>query len=164
MILGIAGGNGLEYIDTEKYQAVYGVDINELYLQAVSDRYKNLEGILKCINIDIMNEADLLPEAELLIANLLIEYIGYDAFSNAVMKVKSQYVSCVIQINETEKQWVSDSPYIHAFDRLESVHCQMEKNKLIEKMNHIGYKLIKKAADVLPNGKRLVRLDFTGFY
>ena len=107
MILGIAGGNGLEHIDTEKYQAVYGVDINELYLQAVSDRYKNLEGILKCINIDIMNEADLLPEAELLIANLLIEYIGYDAFSNAVMKVKSQYVSCVIQINETEKQWQS---------------------------------------------------------
>ena len=26
MILGIAGGNGLEHIDTEKYQAVYGVD------------------------------------------------------------------------------------------------------------------------------------------
>lgn len=105
-----------------------------------------------------------MPEAELLIANLLIEYIGYDAFFNAVMKVKPQYVSCIIQINEIEKQWVSDSPYIHAFDRLESVHCQMEKNKLTEKMNHIGYKLIKKDADVLPNGKRLVRLDFTGFY
>ena len=164
MIFGIAGGNGLEYIDTEKYQAVYGVDINESYLQVVSDRYKNLDGILKCINIDITNEADLLPEAELLIANLLIEYIGYDAFSHAVMKVKPKYVSCVIQINETEKQWVSDSPYIHAFDRLESVHCQMEKNKLTQKMNDIGYKLIKRSEDVLPNGKRLVRLDFARFY
>ena len=76
----------------------------------MSDRYKNLDEILKCINIDITNEADLLPEAELLIANLLIEYIGYDAFSNALMKVNPQYVSCVIQMNETEKQWVSDSP------------------------------------------------------
>ena len=53
MILGIAGGNGLEHIRKEKYQAVYGVDINETYLQAVIDRYKNLNGILKCINIDI---------------------------------------------------------------------------------------------------------------
>ena len=76
------------------------------------------------------------------------------------MKVKPQYVSCVIQINETEKQWVSDSPYIHTFDRLDRVHCQIEKSKLTEKMNHIGYKLIKKSADVLPNGKRLVRLDY----
>ena len=65
MILGIAGGNGLEHIDTEKYQAVYGVDINESYLQAVSDRYKNLDGLLKCLNIDITNEADLLPESVL---------------------------------------------------------------------------------------------------
>ncbi|MGN0336193.1 MAG: methyltransferase type 11 [Lachnospiraceae bacterium] len=160
MILGIAGGNGLEHIDTEKYQAVYGVDINESYLQAVLDRYKNLDGMLKCLNLDIVNEADMLPEAELLIANLLIEYIGYDAFSNAVMKVNPQYVSCVIQMNETEKQWVSDSPYIHAFDRLDRVHCQMEKNKLTEKMNNIDYKLIKKSADVLPNGKRLIRLDY----
>ena len=160
MILGIAGGNGLEHIDTEKYQAVYGVDINESYLQAVLDRYKNLDGMLKCLNLDIVNEADLLPEAELLIANLLVEYFGYDAFSNAVMKVKPQYVSCVIQINETEKQWVSDSPYIHTFDRLDRVHCQIEKSKLTEKMNHIGYKLIKKSADVLPNGKRLIRLDY----
>ena len=107
MILGIAGGNGLEHIHKEKYQAVYGVDINETYLQAVIDRYKNLNGILKCINIDITKEADKLPETELLIANLLIEYIGYDGFLNAVMKVKPQYVSCVIQINETEKQWQS---------------------------------------------------------
>ena len=49
-----------------------------------------------------------------------------------------------ISLSDYEKQWVSDSPYIHAFDRLDRVHCQIEKNKLTEKMNHIGYKLIKK--------------------
>ena len=161
MILGIAGGNGLEYIDIEKYKTVYGVDINKSYLDAVADRYKNLDGILKCLNIDIINEADELPETELLIANLLIEYVGYEAFSKAVIKTNPRYVSCVIQINETDKQWVSDSPYIHAFDGLDSVHCQMEESKLTDTMEKIGYKKIKKAEDALPNGKHLVRIDYS---
>ena len=29
MILGIAGGNGLEHVDTEKLNKVYGADINQ---------------------------------------------------------------------------------------------------------------------------------------
>ena len=160
MILGIAGGNGLEHIRKEKYQAVYGVDINETYLQAVIDRYKNLNGILKCINIDITKEADKLPETELLIANLLIEYIGYEAFSDAVMRAKPRYVSCVIQINGAGKQWVSDSPYIHSFDGLDSIHHQMDECELTDIMKNIGYRLIKNSADTLPNGKILVRLGY----
>ena len=90
----------------------------------------------------------------------MIEYIGYDAFVKVVQNVTPQYISCVIQINETTKQWVSDSPYIHAFDGLDSVHCQMEETKLTETMSKIGYRLIKTVADVLPNGKSLVRLDY----
>ena len=34
MILGIAGGNGLEHIDVNKFNKVYGIDINEEYLIA----------------------------------------------------------------------------------------------------------------------------------
>ncbi len=32
MVLGVAGGNGLEHIDKRKYRKVYGVDINREYL------------------------------------------------------------------------------------------------------------------------------------
>ena len=35
MILGVAGGNGLEHIRRGKYHTVYGVDINADYLRAV---------------------------------------------------------------------------------------------------------------------------------
>ena len=48
MILGVAGGNGLEHISREKYRKVYGVDINEEYLKAVSERYAELSGVLEC--------------------------------------------------------------------------------------------------------------------
>ena len=160
MILGIAGGNGLEHVSPEKFRKVYGVDINADYLRAVSERYTELSGVLECLHIDLMNEAEKLPQAQLLIANLLIEYIGYGAFQKAVLHTAPEYVSCVIQINVDDKQWVSESPYLHAFDRLDEVHHQMEEKALTAAMDEIGYSLILQRSEPLPNGKSLVRLDF----
>jgi hypothetical protein len=66
----------------------------------------------------------------------------------------------VIQINTDEEQWVSKSPYLHAFDRLDEVHHQMEEAALTAAMNETGYSLILQESYPLPNGKALVRLDF----
>ena len=96
----------------------------------------------------------------MLIANLLIEYIGYDAFQRVVCKVNPEYVSCLIQINVDDKQWVSDSPYLHAFDRLDEVHHQMDEKSLLAKMQEIGYKSILQTRIPLPNGKAFIRMDF----
>ncbi|MDE6133816.1 MAG: class I SAM-dependent methyltransferase, partial [Oscillospiraceae bacterium] len=125
MILGIAGGNGLEHINTEKYTAVYGVDVNAEYLQEVEKRYAKLGGVLKCFCVDLTADISELPADDLVIANLLIEYIGYEYFQRVVKQVKPKYVSCGIQIN-TDKEFVSDSPYLHSFDGLDSVHHQIE--------------------------------------
>lgn len=160
MILGIAGGNGLEHIDIKKYKKVYGVDINELYLQETQKRYSNLADILQCLHLDIVCETEKLPQSQLLVANLLIEYIGYDAFVRAVNIINPEYISCVIQINTDEEMWVSDSPYIHAFDGMDEIHHQMESDVLNEKMNSIGFKLILQDMTELPNSKALVRLDY----
>ncbi len=160
MVLGIAGGNGLEHVSSDKFEKVYGIDINEGYLKTVEERYKGLAGILECLSIDLITEPEKLPHAELVIANLLIEYIGYEAFQKAVQKIDPEYVSCVIQINTDEAQWVSDSPYLHAFDRLDEVHCQMEENALIAAMEKSDYRIILNESETLPNGKALQRIDF----
>lgn len=159
MILGIAGGNGLEHINRNKFTKVYGVDINHEYLEAVKERYADISDILECLQLNLLEETDKLPKAELLIANLLIEYIGYDCFQKAVKQVAPKYISCIIQIN-VDDSWVSDSPYIHAFDDLDKVHHQMDENSLIQSMKSIGYKKIAQAEKPLPNGKKLVQLDF----
>lgn len=161
MVLGVAGGNGLEHVSSEKYREVYGIDINSEYLKAVEARYSSLSGILKCLKIDLINDADKLPKAGVVIANLLVEYIGYDAFKTAMMRACPQYISCVIQINSDEGQWVSDSPYIHAFDGLDSVHCQMEDEALTKAMEETGYRKILSRSYQLPNGKALLRLDYS---
>ena len=47
MILGIAGGNGLEHIAKNKFERVYGVDVNSDYLQEVNRRYPDLDRLLE---------------------------------------------------------------------------------------------------------------------
>lgn len=160
IVLGVAGGNGLEHIDVRKYQKVYGIDVNAEYLKAAAERYCSLDGVLECMKLNLIKEADKLPRAELVIANLLIEYIGYEVFRQAITNIKPLYVSCVIQINTDDETWVSDSPYIHAFDGLDALHYQMDENSLSENMKNVGYKLVKQEAYPLPNVKSLVRLDY----
>ena len=159
MILGVAGGNGLEHIKGEKFRKVYGVDVNQDYLDACQMRYANLGDRLETIRTDLTAENLQLPRAELLIADLLIEYIGYDAFVQVVRSVRPAFVSCVIQVNEGE-DFVSDSPYLHCFDRLEEVHCQMEEERLTECMQHIFYEKKLLEETPLPNGKKLLRIDY----
>lgn len=158
MVLGIAGGNGLEHIDF-RVEKVYGVDINREYLEECRKRYPQLEGILELLCVDLTKDIEPLIHADLVVANLLMEYIGYECFQEVILKVKPQYVSCIIQIN-TDTSFVSDSPYLHVFDDLDRVHHQMEEQPLTDAMERIGYKAELQKEESLPNGKKLVRLDF----
>ena len=161
MIFGIAGGNGLEHVDPEKYDRVYGIDINREYLQAAEERFAGLGEKLQLMCLDLTKDAGKLPAAELAIADLLIEYIGYAAFTAAVKQAGARFVSCVIQINpEEEETWVSDSPYLHAFDRLDEVHHEMQPGELAAAMEVEGYREILRESTDLPNGKKLLRMDF----
>ena len=160
IVFGVAGGNGLEHVNLKKYSKIYGIDINNAYLDNVKKRYSFMEDILECKRIDLTCEPDMLPEAELVIANLVIEYVGLEPFKKGILKTGARYVSCIIQINTDEESWVSDSPYLHSFDGLDAVHHQMEEQSLVMAMNEIGFDLLKKDAMPLPNGKRLVMLDF----
>lgn len=159
MILGIAGGNGLEHIETGRTQKIYGIDINSNYLKECVARYRSLNNILECICVDLTNDKIILPFADIIIANLLVEYIGYECFKNIIVKVMPKYVSCVIQIN-TEDSFVSSSPFLQVFDDLHKMHHQINSNDLRKSMNEIGYDLIDTFECILPNNKKLVQLDF----
>lgn len=51
-VLGIAGGNGLDRIDSSVTTRVVGLDLNPLYLEAVRQRYSNLPGLeLHCVDL-----------------------------------------------------------------------------------------------------------------
>lgn len=159
MILGVAGGNGLEHVDRQVFHKVYGVDINRNYLDTCVDRHPELQGVFEPICTDLTQEISKLPYADLVVADLVIEYIGYECFQSAIRQISPRYVSAIIQIN-MDDSYVSDSPYLHVFDRLDEVHHQMEETALVSAMEQIGYKKAAQTEAELPNGKRLVRMDF----
>ena len=160
MVLGVAGGNGLEHIDINKYSAVYGIDVNPEYLQTVKERCASLADTLQCLCVDLTEEIEKLPAVNLIIANLLIEYIGYECFQKVVMQVKPKYVSCGIQINQNDG-FISESPYTHSFDELDSIHHQIDTVNLEKRMIDIEYHKISVVEYPLPNGKELVKMDFS---
>lgn len=159
MVLGVAGGNGLEHIRDGQFEKVYGVDVNAAYLETAARRHPTLKGVLECLRVDLTEEPCRLPKADLVLADLLVEYIGYTCFQQVLRHVEPEYVSCVIQIN-AEQGWVSDSPYLHAFDALEQVHCQAEAAALVNATREIGYRTAGTLEHGLPNGKKLLRMDF----
>ena len=159
MILGIAGGNGLNHINADKIEKVYGIDINKDYLDECKKIYPNLDNIFCPLQIDLQDEDAVFPNADIVIANLLIEYIGYDNFKRVIKKVNPTYVSCLIQINQ-DSTFVSDSPYLDVFKDLDQIHHQMSEEELTQSMQSINYNMIYINESELPNGKKLVRLDY----
>ena len=159
IVLGVAGGNGLEHIKKEKLKKVYGIDINLGYLNECRTRYTDISDILECLCIDLTDKNAVIPEAEMIIADLLIEYIGYENFTNIVLRAKPKYVSCVVQVNE-DRGFVSDSPYSHTFDGLSAVHRDIGREELSSAMEKIGYRLFYEINKSLKTGKSLLLLDF----
>lgn len=158
MILGVAGGNGLEHILPGQFGRIYAVDINEDYLFATARRFPGLDR-LTCVRADLADPSVGLPHADLLIADLLIEYIGIPVFCRVVRKICPLYVSCVIRKDAPERGWVSDSPYLHVFDGLEGIHTEVPGSDLTEALRGIGCAAVLTEAADLPNGKKLIRLD-----
>lgn len=159
LILGIAGGNGLNHINPQTITKVYGLDINSDYLLECISRYPGLQSIFIPIHSDLRQDDISLPNADIVIANLFIEYIGYEYFKKAIQTIEPTYISCVIQVN-SDSSFVSDSPYLYVFDRLTEVHHDINRTELIQALESAAYHFIYEAQVELPNGKTLLRLDF----
>lgn len=157
---GIAGGNGLEHINNNKFTKVSCIDINAEYLNTCKKRYSSLGDTLCIIEADLSDVGAFISKSELVIANLIVEYIGIDAFVQQIKKAVPNLVSCVIQ-NKSIESFVSNSGYEETLHKLDSIHTFVEIDKLISKMGTAGYKCTKQIKTKLPNGKSFTRLDFT---
>lgn len=165
-ILGITDGNGLEHINPLKVCKVIGVDINKEYLCQCEKKYEQLNGILNLYCIDLMTDKNktvkLIENSDLIIADLIIEHIHLDNFIEIISKLpqKSRTVSCVIQYNP-DGTLVSNSGYEKAFDCLSSIISEVNEESVTGSMTKIGYFLSLRKAYSLPNGKSLIRLDYS---
>lgn len=163
LILGVAGGNGLEHIDSTQVKRVCGVDINEEYLAVCRKRHARFGDKLQLLCLDICAEECTLPKAELVIANLIVEHVGLTAFCRQMGKIRREgmALSCVIQANR-ESSYVSHSPYSKKLQTLDAVHHDIPEADLISCLEEEGYNMLMREEYPLPDGKKLIRIDFMG--
>ena len=159
MVMGVAGGNGLEHTNADHITKVIGLDINQEYLDQIAQRKILPPEKLTLLQADLTDQTTQLPHSDSVIANLLIEYIGYEHFVRALDNTGASFVSCAIQVN-LDENWVSNSPYLHAFDCLDEVHHLIDVAGLTAAMTKAGFTPKKREDYPLPNGKQLTRLDF----
>lgn len=160
-ILGIAGGNGLEHIDIDKVKTIYGFDVNEQYIEACRFRYPQLIHCMELACCDLSQANMQLPESDLLICNLIIEYLGVKPFTDLIKNNKKQVnaLSCVIQKN-MHNSFVSHSEYTAALEPLSGIHHDIDANELTYSLANMGFLLQATFYYDLPNGKEFIRLDF----
>ena len=157
-IWGIAGGNGLEHISCNSFNLVYGIDINEEYLKITKKRYPKLN-CLFLKKLDLNEIAIDLNKVDLIIANLLLEYIGLDTFIIQINQSLPKYLSCVIQ-KDNEGDFVSTSPYANSLRNISELALAIGEGELISKMDKNGFEIIFREEYSLYNKKNFIRLDF----
>lgn len=112
-ILGIAGGNGLDRIDSSVTRRIVGLDINHQYLLAVRQRYLSLPGLqLRCI--DLAERPVRLKRVQLVHAALIFEHAGTgQCLDNALALVSDGGAfSAVLQLPSKDAEVPSRYPSI----------------------------------------------------
>lgn len=161
LILGVAGGNGLEHMDISSTEKIFGLDINSQYLNTCKERYLQLTDILELVCCDLNNSEIVLPYSDIMICNLIIEYIGVNKFLDLIRNnyENINVISCIIQKNNNI-DFVSNSNLASSLDLLVAIHHDIDAINLLNEFLKIGFKCINNMSYPLPNGKEFIRMDF----
>jgi hypothetical protein len=152
-ILGIAGGNGLDRIDSNITHRIIGLDLNPLYLEVVRQRYPHLRG-LETHCIDLAEEDLDLEPVELVHAGLVFEHAGVDrCLENAVSLVaKGGALSVVLQLPSEITHKVGSSNFA-SIQNLASQFTLIDPTWLRKTLQERGFRMKYEARRALVAGK-----------
>ncbi len=152
-VLGIAGGNGLDRIDTCISERIVGFDLNPQYLETVRQRYSYLPGLeLYCV--DLSAQGLELEPVQLVHAAVIFEHAGVDCcLENAIeMVAPGGHLSVVLQLPSESGQKAVTS----RFSSIESLgpHFSMISPEwLCKSLAGRGFRLNHQTSCALPAGK-----------
>lgn len=154
-VLGVAGGNGLEHIDSACTSRVVGVDLNPDYLFAVRSRFARLPG-LELHRVDLATDRLDIAPVELVHAALIFEHAGTArCLENALALVApSGALSIVLQIPGEHSGNVGSSG-ITSVSKLASHFSLVDPGELNALLDANGFSLIHQASRPVPAGKQL---------
>jgi hypothetical protein len=163
VILGIAGGNGLEQIDPATTKRTIGLDINPSYLEAVRQRHAALPGLeLYCADL-ADNRLGLSP-VELVHAALVFEHTGLvRCLDNALLLVAAgAKLSVVLQLPSETEPDVAPTRY-SSMQALRDSFALVDVSQFCLKLSEKGFQLFHQEQLRLPTGKAFWLGIFTAF-
>ena len=152
-ILGIAGGNGLDHIDTATIARIVGLDINPDYLDATRHRYAYIRGLeLHCV--DLCKQDLRLAPVDFVHAALIFEHAGVDrCLDNALSLVApGGHLSVVLQLPTQDGRSAVGSKFA-SIRKLGCHFALVSPQWLEEALAFRGLRLIHATTRALPLGK-----------
>ena len=153
VVLGIAGGNGLDRIDGSVTTRIVGLDLNPHYLEAVRQRHSHLQGLeLYCV--DLAAQRLEIEPVELVHAALIFEHAGVDCcLENAISMVAAGgNLSVVLQL-PAEGGKAEVTSRFPSIESLGSDFSTISPEWLSETLARRGFRLGHQTTRALPAGK-----------
>jgi hypothetical protein len=155
-VLGVAGGNGLEHIDTAVTKRIVGIDINQQYLDTVQQRFGTLPG-LELYGCDLaQTDFCVIAPVALVHAALIFEHVGLGRpLTNALSLVApGGMVSVVLQLPSEGEPGIACTGYasMQALKRDFALIAEGEFQRL---MTQQGFRLAEQHRRAVPAGKAL---------
>ncbi len=160
VFLGVAGGNGLEHVDTNITRQVYGIDINPDYLETTFERYKHKITLLQLLNIDISKNNETICRADLIWAALVLEYTGIDSALAFCTNNICKDGHLIISIQSNNNKASVSSTGIESVKKVGELFVAVNPEDLSDKAAEAGYRLLSRKENVLPNGKSIISFHF----
>ena len=162
-IIGCAGGNGLERIDSTRVERVVAVDINPEYVAAAELRHAERLADLDCRCADVQSETLTFDRVEMIYAALIFEYVDIAATFATVKRNLQQggTVAVILQLRHSDQHVVSASPY-RSLDKLVPVLKLVEPDELRCHARAAGLTAESSNRIDLPSGKQFWMQIFRG--
>ncbi|HSR09158.1 MAG TPA: class I SAM-dependent methyltransferase [Bryobacteraceae bacterium] len=154
-VLGAAGGNGLDRIDSNVTKRVVGLDLNHRYLDEARKRYAGTCNLsLHCV--DLADELVNLEPVHLVHAALIFEHAGIDrCLENAVSLVNDGGALCaVLQLPSPAEQEIGSSD-LSSILALKDNFTLVDPIRFQRKLTGVGFQLVHEVFRPVPAGKAL---------
>lgn len=154
LFLGIAGGNGLDQIDSTVTKKIVGLDINAKYLDETRKRYQIRLPQLELIQIDIDSSANLsIVKADWVWAALVLEYVDLANCFSFIQNNITSNGNLIITLQQNNGLQSVSKTGVQSIQCLGQVFREIPEDELLKHAVEKGFELLETEVNDLPNGK-----------
>ena len=153
-VLGVAGGNGLEFVERATVRRVVALDFNPDYLSVCTRRYATSFAAFEPVLHDLSQGPPAITPVECVFAGLVLEYLCVEPFCDYLASLLTECGSfaTLLQLPSPTLPEVSVSPY-SSLTRLESAFSFVHPTALHDSLSVHGFSRITSDRYDLDSGK-----------